>query len=152
MARVPLNSHCRLMEEENRSILKDVFGESSSSESDESINNKWEEVKEIKGLWLCRDFLSLNQQSSLLFSIQNEGWFTEASQNQAMRFGDLPVWATELSHSICEAVIYAGNVSFSGDPETFDLNEEEVCSMPSNLVFREPLFDQLIVNVYQPGE
>ena len=119
--------------------------------------------KRSKGFWLCRDFISPQQQSSLIsailngafsilywlsFYVQNhcyksltfltcgfaEGWFTEASHNQAMRFGDLPSWATEISNSI------------------YDEAKKEACPFPSDLLLREPLFDQLIVNAYQPGE
>lgn len=68
------------------------------------------------------------------------------SHNQAMRFGDLPFWAVELSDHIHEAV---------GDRETYigmlDL-DSEACILPSQLLWRDPFFDQLIVNVYQPGE
>ncbi|PIA44443.1 hypothetical protein AQUCO_01700203v1 [Aquilegia coerulea] len=141
-------------ENENRRILNEVFGEDDDGEEKEleiskldSTENplKWEQIKEIKGLWLCKDFLSLEQQSSLLLAIQNEGWFTEDRRNQAMRFGDLPMWATKLASYIHEAVML-------GDIESCDLNKEEAYPMPSHLLWREPLFDQLIVNVYQPGE
>ena len=54
---------------------------------------------------------------------------------KAMRFGDLPSWATELSDLILESV------------ESVDLPV-----LPADLLWREPLFDQLIVNLYQPGE
>lgn len=52
-----------------------------------------------------------------------------------MRFGDLPSWAIELSDLILESV------------ESVDLPV-----LPADLLWREPLFDQLIVNLYQPGE
>lgn len=52
-----------------------------------------------------------------------------------MRFGDLPSWATELSELILESV------------ESVDLPV-----LPADLLWREPLFNQLIVNLYQPGE
>lgn len=64
-------------------ILKQVFGDSSEDEDfvDETVTNdssyelghihKWEQVKQIKGLWLCRFFLSPQQQSSLLSAIRN---------------------------------------------------------------------------------
>lgn len=155
------------MEEENRRVLREVFGESSSDEeeerqvsigdssSDEQVfrrwNNKWEQVKEIKGLWLCRDFLPTDKQSSLLASFQKEGLFAEASHNQAMRFGDLPAWATELSRFIHKAVAFCEIVAISRDLESYYPNSKEVCPMPTNLLWREPFFDQLIVNVYQPG-
>ncbi|XP_065865702.1 uncharacterized protein [Euphorbia lathyris] len=140
--------------------LKQVFGESSDSEDDKQqltnndqiCRNKsfltidhnpiWEPIKEINGLWLCREFLSPPQQSILLSAIQNEGWFTEKSINQAMRFGDLPSWATELSNSIREAVLFSHQSDESSDQ----------CVLPSDLVWREPLFDQLIVNSYGPGD
>lgn len=70
---------------------------------------------------------------------------------QAMRFGDLPAWATELSDSIRELVL----LSDSG----FDLvnvgsseRGGQASALPSDLLWREPLFDQMIVNVYKPGE
>lgn len=87
--------------ETQRKLLKDVFGGSSSSDSDtegsdeliSSIHNLpstedkrglvlqsppsmsnpnpcWERITAIDGLWLCNNFLSLQQQSSLLSSIQ----------------------------------------------------------------------------------
>ncbi|KAG2697429.1 hypothetical protein I3760_07G105400 [Carya illinoinensis] len=162
--------------DDQEAVFKEVFGESSDSEGyeygqqqssqleehDEMLedrptpttfdqNTNWEQIKEIRGLWLCRDFLSPGQQSSLLFSIENEGWFTEASHNQAMRFGNLPAWASEISDSIRELVLL-------NDPGLDPMNSgayygaEEECAFPSDLLWREPLFDQLIVNAYQPGE
>ncbi|RAL54171.1 hypothetical protein DM860_004642 [Cuscuta australis] len=71
-----------------------------------------------------------------------EGWFAEESHNQAMRFGDLPEWAGELSNSIREAILFTN----SGN------SKEAIGVFPQDLLWREPLFDQLIANVYQPGE
>lgn len=70
-----------------------------------------------------------------------------------MRFGDLPEWATELTGLVHEAVCF-GEVSFEASKEsTFeDQYAEETCPLPLNLLWREPLFDQLIANVYEPGE
>ncbi|CAN0878036.1 Alkylated DNA repair protein ALKBH8 homolog [Linum grandiflorum] len=58
---------------------------------------------------------------------------------KAMRFGDLPPWAIELGDSVREAVV---------------LGEEATGSLPfpTDVLSREPLFDQLIANRYQPGE
>ncbi|XP_019053584.1 PREDICTED: alkylated DNA repair protein alkB homolog 8 isoform X2 [Nelumbo nucifera] len=154
--------------EDQKQILEEVFGESSDKEGEgeqqsgdsfdeeQSVNQSeknpiWERIEEISGLWLYRDFLSLERQSSLLSAIEKEGWFTEASHNQAMRFGDLPAWAIELSESIRKAVWFC-DISECGDSSTCDQDKEEVCPLPSDLLWREPLFDQLIVNVYQPGE
>lgn len=60
-----------------------------------------------------------------------------------MRFGDLPAWAIELSASIRELVLSSSNL---------DHEKDELCPFPPDLLWREPLFDQLIVNVYHPGE
>lgn len=157
--------------EEHKARLWDAFGESSDSESEpqeepqidfgkstnfeesESIfgeNPNWERITEIKGLRLCRNFLSLRQQSSLLSEIEKEGWFTEASHNQAMRFGDLPAWATEISSSIKELIQFSDCLSEPMDTADCD-KDKEACLFPPDLLWREPLFDQLIVNVYQPG-
>lgn len=56
---------------------------------------------------------------------------------QAMRFGDLPSWAADLSGLIQEAAA---------------LPDAESHPIPGHLLWRDPLFDQLIVNVYAPGE
>ncbi|KAL3517454.1 hypothetical protein ACH5RR_020043 [Cinchona calisaya] len=157
------------MEEDDvRKLLKDAFGESSDSDGDEKARENeledpnsrsifggtpnWEKISQINGLWLCRDFLSPDQQSSLLSSIHKEGWFSEeASGNQAMRFGDLPQWAIELSNSIREAVFFSHYLSESTNLTICD-NGKADCPFPSELLWREPLFDQLITNTYQPGE
>ncbi|XP_068664043.1 alkylated DNA repair protein ALKBH8 homolog isoform X2 [Aristolochia californica] len=131
-------------------ILRAIFGDSSVSEDENSFScgvfslrtgetSCWEQIKEINGLWLCRNFLTPERQSSLLSAIES-GWFTEASHNQAMRFGDLPNWAIELTGFIRVSVL-----EFIGDS-----NKEE--PLAPNILWREPLFDQLIVNVYQAGE
>ncbi|XVF21949.1 hypothetical protein REPUB_Repub12eG0133200 [Reevesia pubescens] len=143
--------------EHHKELFWEVFGESSDNEDTDpqpkhkQIKNSipcWEQIKEINGLWLCRDFLSPQHQSSLISAVLNEGWFTEDSHNQAMRFGHLPAWATELSNSIREAVVLGDHVSES----TGFNGGTEACLLPSDLLWREPLFDQLIVNVYHPGE
>ena len=68
-----------------------------------------------------------------------------------MRFGDIPSWATELSNSIREAVLLGDHVSESTDLATSN-GGTKPCLLPSDLLWREPQFDQLIVNVYHPGE
>lgn len=71
----------------NKALFKEVFGDSSDSddneqqktqqpqleleEAEDHQNPSWEQIKEIKGLWLCRDFLSPRQQSSLVSAILN---------------------------------------------------------------------------------
>ncbi|XP_016482782.1 uncharacterized protein P8A3.02c isoform X2 [Nicotiana tabacum] len=133
-----VHSHCAENRENGKALTGSVFGES----------HDWEKISEIDGLWLCKDFLSPDQQSNLLSSIQKEGWFAQSSSNQAMRFGDLPGWAVELSSSIHEAILFSNCVA-----ELENCGKgEETCIFPQDLLWREPLFDQLIVNMYQPGE
>ena len=72
-------------------------------------------------------------------------------QVQAMRFGDLPKWAIELANLIREVVHFSEDASEYVDIMAYG-EDKEVSIFPSNLLWREPLFDQLIVNVYQPGE
>ncbi|XP_010522779.1 PREDICTED: alkylated DNA repair protein alkB homolog 8 [Tarenaya hassleriana] len=138
-------------------VLKAAFGESSDGEdfADQTQDGNcrtedpvlWEQVEEINGLWICRNFLSSHHQSSLLSAILNEGWFAEESHNQAMRFGDLPSWAIKLSDSIRDAV-----ESINPDAINNSSAEMSVLPLPTDLLWREPLFDQLIVNMYKPGE
>ncbi|KAK7320406.1 hypothetical protein VNO77_29840 [Canavalia gladiata] len=131
-------------DEEEKAVLEEVFGPSSSdseegSDSDSESECKWETIEEVKGLWVCTHFLSPRQQWRLLAAIQAENWFSQPSFNQAMRFGlqHLPPWAIRLAHSIRRSVLACG-------PHRFPL--------PLHLLQREPLFDQMIANVYQPGE
>ncbi|AET00428.1 putative tRNA (carboxymethyluridine(34)-5-O)-methyltransferase [Medicago truncatula] len=128
-------------EYEQQAILEQVFGHSSSSDSSfdsdsDNCYSKWERIEKVKGLWIVRNFLSSHKQSRLLSSIASENWFTQPSINQSMRFGyqNLPRWAIKLSDSICQ--------SCSSSPSPF----------LQNLSMRYPFFDQMITNVYQPGE
>lgn len=68
-----------------------------------------------------------------------------------MRFGDLPAWATEISTSIKELIQFSDCLSEPMDTADCD-KDKEACLFPPDLLWREPLFDQLIVNIYQPGE
>ncbi|XP_057782353.1 uncharacterized protein LOC131000453 isoform X2 [Salvia miltiorrhiza] len=142
--------------EEVKAILREAFGDSSSESDSESSadcnrisdwsdeiarplsifgdSHTWEQITEINGLWICSDFLSPDQQSSLLSALEQG----DASHNQGMRFGDLPRWAVELSRSIRENIVVSEN--------------KEQRLFPAEVLWREPLFNQLIVNVYQPGE
>lgn len=70
---------------------------------------------------------------------------------QAMRFGDLPAWATELSNSICEMVV-SSDTGFDIVDRGSSEGDSQASPFPPDLLWREPLFDQLIVNVYEPGE
>ncbi|CAN6468327.1 unnamed protein product [Victoria cruziana] len=70
-----------------------------------------------------------------------------------MRFGDLPDWAIELSSRIRGAVsLYELNCESHGHLTACGHSKQEERPFPADLLWREPLFDQMIVNVYQPGE
>ncbi|KAJ6848671.1 alkylated DNA repair protein alkB-like protein 8 isoform X1 [Iris pallida] len=60
--------------------------------------------------------------------------------NEAMRFGDLPEWATELSRFVREAVCFS-EVSSKGGQRLIveDQLIEEPCPLPFDLLWREPL-------------
>lgn len=70
-----------------------------------------------------------------------------------MRFGDLPEWAIELSSFIREAICCSDEFypDSCEDPTTYQ-DKAKACPLSFELLWREPLFDQLIVNMYQPGE
>uniref|UniRef100_A0ACD5W7Y3 Uncharacterized protein n=1 Tax=Avena sativa TaxID=4498 RepID=A0ACD5W7Y3_AVESA len=147
----------------SREALREAFGDSSESESDAPREVaspppvggagrerwRWEAVAGVRGLWLCPDFLSSDDQSRLLAAIQREGWFSDAN-NQAMRFGDLPPWAVELSALVRECICI-GDVNVGIGPGWTN-EDEDASPLPSDLLWREPLFDQLIANRYKPGE
>ncbi|KAI0497971.1 hypothetical protein KFK09_021212 [Dendrobium nobile] len=141
-------------------VLACAFGESSDSSDDalypaveEGEIYSWESVEGIDGLWLCRDFLPEKHQNLLLSAIHGEGLFTESSYNQAMKFGDLPNWAIDLSRLIQKAVCYGETISLDGlESDCKEQQMEESGPLPFDLLWREPLFDQLITNVYKPGE
>ncbi|XP_031497065.1 uncharacterized protein P8A3.02c [Nymphaea colorata] len=151
--------------DDQKSALREVFGDSSDGEPEgeedhprivlEREHNPpaWEKVEGINGLWICENFLSPCNQISLLHAIQQEGWFSEQSHNQAMRFGDLPNWAIELSCCIHEAVyLFELNGENHGHLTACAHCKVEEHPFPADLLWREPLFDQMIVNVYHPGE
>jgi hypothetical protein len=67
-----------------------------------------------------------------------------------MRFGDLPPWAVELSTLVRECILI-GDVDVGNSPGWMN-GDEDACPLPSDLLWREPLFDELIANRYKPGE
>ena len=73
-----------------------------------------------------------------------------------MRFGELPSWAIELSNSIRDGVLGSSYNVPNSDHMDFGScngkNEASPSPFPSDLLWREPLFDQLIVNLYHPCE
>lgn len=132
-----------MRDEDERRVLEQVFGSDSDcdTENDNESENerewKWESIEQVNGLWLCPHFLSPRRQSLILSSIQSDNWFSDPSINQAMRFGlqHLPQWALPLAQSIRRS-------AQAQHPPPF----------PLHLLHREPLFDQMIANLYHPGE
>lgn len=74
--------------DDDEKFLEQVFGESSDSDAEEeestcedgcssNLDPKpiWQEIAGINGLCLCRDFLSPQQQTSLLSAIQSGAFF-----------------------------------------------------------------------------
>ncbi|CAM8896032.1 unnamed protein product [Rhodiola kirilowii] len=150
-------------------LLREVFGESSDEENDseefrdadslsvedpiepsDGLSPNWTRIDELPGLWICQDFISAQEQASFLSEIEKEGWFSEASRNQAMRFGNLPQWALELSNYIHEALFFNEHRSSTLDRVSCN-GRHHAHSLPLDILRREPLFDQLIVNLYQPA-
>ncbi|XP_059295095.1 uncharacterized protein LOC132048188 isoform X2 [Lycium ferocissimum] len=131
--------------EELQTILTEVFGDSSDSEGEEQQQFLHAHCAENRV-----NVKALSGQSFYIcfLIVAAEGWFAESSSNQAMRFGDLPGWAVELSSSIHEVIVSDNYVAESENCE----KGKEACIFPQDLLWREPLFDQLIVNMYQPGE
>ncbi|KAJ3688497.1 hypothetical protein LUZ61_017661 [Rhynchospora tenuis] len=151
-----------------RRIMREAFGDSSSESDHDECSSPigesfsllsceesefevptWEPVNDIQGLWFCSNFLSSEDQSSLLSAIYQDGWLTD-QHNQAMRFGDLPKWALELSRRVRSAVC-TGDIR-AGSELNLSTGSVQNDPLPFDLLWREPLFDQLIANVYKPGE
>lgn len=69
-----------------------------------------------------------------------------------MRFGELPSWAIELSDSIRDVVLS----SYRDVLDPVELGScnglNEAFPFLPDLLSKDPLFDQLIVNLYHPGE
>ncbi|CAM6127983.1 unnamed protein product [Calypogeia fissa] len=120
----------------------------------------WDQVEEVEGLWHCSNFLSIKQQQCLLEAIESEGWFCDHLHNQAMRFGDLPGWAKDLS------ILIQRRSGGQNRLEGLKHQNSDQCSeidgpdefrgitspFPFRILERDPFFDQMIVNMYQPGE
>lgn len=170
------------MGDEVQEVLDAVFGsESDGAESEEDVsieeNNEWDSavesgeagyqwnmrsgynkawcpVERVRGLWCCGGFLQRSEQERLVGAIEAEGWFTRPSHNQAMRFGDLPGWAATLSSLLYASISSTKNCDLLGTtgPGVPEAPPGHEVPLASNLLERVPLFDQMIVNSYQPGE
>eukprot|EP00850_Spirogloea_muscicola_P012721 SM000083S22768 [mRNA] locus=s83:411964:413156:+ [translate_table: standard] len=77
-----------------------------------------------------------------------EGSLLAAAHNQIMYFGGLPPWAEALSASIYSC---ASSYSSSADKRSW-VGAEDNVPLPCTFLKRAPLFDQLTVNSYRPGE
>ncbi|XP_078175620.1 2-oxoglutarate (2OG) and Fe(II)-dependent oxygenase superfamily protein isoform X3 [Carex rostrata] len=88
--------------------------------------------------------------SAQIFFLQRINLLFSQLSIMAMRFGDLPKWALELSRLVRSAVC-TGEIRYRSD---VNLSSENLQNdpLPFQLLWREPLFDQLIANVYKPGE
>ncbi|GAX81427.1 hypothetical protein CEUSTIGMA_g8857.t1 [Chlamydomonas eustigma] len=87
--------------------------------------------KIASGLHLLTNVLSKENKEKFLQHA--ESMFFSPEANQAMRFGNLPGWAIELSDLIVKAA-------------------QEHGTLPPEVLCRSPVFDQIIVNRYLPGE
>ena len=126
-------------------LSRAVFG----SDSDDDTLNDLSRVPEIPGLVVIRRALSLAEQQALLQHLAEEGWVSPSSDaldavvhnekplrhnaNQAMRFSPLPTWANTLVHHLGRIASHSA-------------------ALPPHLLARTPLFTQLIVNRYAPGD
>lgn len=117
-------------------------------------SHMWSPVEHVRGLWRCAAFLKPSEQERLVDAIEAEGWFTRPSHNQAMRFGDLPGWAATLSSLLYASISSTKNCDKLGTtgPGVPEAPSGHEVPLASNLLERVPLFDQMIVNSYQPGE
>eukprot|EP00877_Chromochloris_zofingiensis_P010142 jgi/Chrzof1/5381/Cz16g00220.t1 len=82
----------------------------------------------VPGLAHIKGLLPEQQQAHYLSCIAGEGWFDNPACNQAMVFQHLPPWAIDMAGLIPHHML------------------------PTQVQQRQPVFDQLIVNRYQPGE
>ncbi|KAI9008109.1 hypothetical protein BC832DRAFT_525504, partial [Gaertneriomyces semiglobifer] len=82
----------------------------------------------IEGLSYVPQGMPTEEIERALRCMEGEEWFDPAiGRNQAMRFGKLPVWLRSFE----------------------DFGSQ---LLPPQLRFRQPVFDQMIANYYEPGE
>eukprot|EP00242_Pyramimonas_sp_CCMP2087_P001395 CAMPEP_0198231558 /NCGR_PEP_ID=MMETSP1445-20131203/115266_1 /TAXON_ID=36898 /ORGANISM="Pyramimonas sp., Strain CCMP2087" /LENGTH=234 /DNA_ID=CAMNT_0043912181 /DNA_START=222 /DNA_END=923 /DNA_ORIENTATION=+ len=123
-------------------LLREIFGssDSDSASDDEEYNQRPLRcpaqvpssglclATPVPGLFKVEKFLSPADQAVLLKTMEECGWFDDPDQNQALCFGALPLWL-----------------------------ESAIAGLPPDLIppaigQRRPLFDHMLVNIYQPGE
>ncbi len=91
------------------------------------------------------------------FGLQDCGVFLYLWWTQAMRFGRLPDWALDLSAQIRNSVLKFKSMDSKCSTKTEPISSPSVavqsqCPLPEDILLREPLFDQMIANSYEPGE
>uniref|UniRef100_A0A803P675 DUF1985 domain-containing protein n=1 Tax=Cannabis sativa TaxID=3483 RepID=A0A803P675_CANSA len=105
----------------------------------------------LDGFFVDKNLDEIGKEKSLeIDDVGSQGWLSEASHNQATRFGELPSWAMALSDSIHDAVLSC-SIHVPTDLESCNGRRNELLSpFPSDFLWRQPLFDQLIANLYHP--
>jgi hypothetical protein len=89
--------------------------------------------------------------------LKDSGVFLYLWWTQAMRFGRLPDWALDLSSQIHNSVLKFKSVDSKCSTKTDPISSPSMaaqsqCPLPEDILLREPLFDQMIANSYEPGE
>lgn len=108
---------------------KDLFG--SDDDNDDSDIEPIVSFDAIPGLKLIRKGLTHEEQMKLTHALIDNGHFSGEHVNQAMCFGELPSYISWLSGWVKEK--YPG-------------------LFPADILHREPIFDQAILNLYKKGE
>lgn len=123
------------MDAASKEILRQVFGDSSDSDdlepgdgSDSDPTHFWEPIKQIKGLWLCRDFLSPQHQSSLLSTIQN-GAFSFSTRSLISHFS-INLFASFCHKQPCTGKCLAMNYKGKKDQVVFPTQKNISFSCP----------------------
>lgn len=106
---------------------KELFG--SDDDSDSCLDDGITTFDEIPGLCLIREALDHEAQMIMTHEIIQRGYFT-GDNNQAMCFGELPDYLSHVSNLVLHTY-----------PSLFD----------AQILNREPLFDQAILNLYKKG-
>lgn len=114
-------------------------------------------IKEVAGLLLLRDYISTQQEKSLIQHIDNTPWSNELKRrvqhygykydykkrkiDETMRIGSLPPWAKKLAARLYE------DGHFDALPDQVIVNEYEVGQGISPHVDCEPCFGDVIVSI-----
>ncbi|KAM3248817.1 putative protein isoform X1 [Capsicum annuum] len=162
------------LENGKRLSSESVFGESHNWESITEIDGLWlckdflsthqqsnllssiqkdeetwaSSLDQAKLLYFLLDCCGCRRMVCCVFKQSGLVGFSNLQSILAMRFGDLPGWAVELSSSIHEVILFS---NYAAELENYETGKE-ACIFPQDLLWREPIFDQLIVNMYQPAE